>query len=147
MRKIHEVLRLKHQSKLSLRAIARTVNIGYGSVVSYLQRADAAGISWPLPPDMDERTLGRLLFPSQPAKGPRRFVEPDFSTVQRELKHKGVTKLLLWQEYRQQHPERGYSYAQYCHRYSLWLGKQKRSMRQTHLAGEKLFIVGPQCLS
>ncbi len=89
---------------------------------------------------MDERTLGRLLFPSQPVTGQRRFMEPDYPSVHQELKRKGVTKQLLWQEYRQQYPSDGYSYAQFCHRYLEWVGCQQRSMRQIHRAGEKLFV-------
>ncbi len=60
--------------------------------------------------------------------------------MHQELKRKEVTKQLLWQEYRQQHPDDGYSYAQFCHRYLLWLGCQQRSMRQLHRAGEKVFV-------
>ncbi len=56
------------------------------------------------------------------------------------MKNKGVTLLLLWQEYRERHGPDGYSYAQFCHRYRVWQGGQKRSMRQTHRAGEKLFV-------
>ncbi len=138
MRKIQEILRLKYESGLSRRAIASALNIGYGTVINYLSRAKAADIGWPLAASMDERTLGRLLLPSQ--RGSRRFSEPDHANIHLELKQKGVTLLLLWQEYRQCHPEDGYSYAQFCHRYRVWRDKQKRSMRQTHLAGEKLFV-------
>ncbi len=140
MRKIKEVLRLHHESGLSRRSIAQVLNVSYGSIANYLTRAQTAGLSWPLPPDMDERTLGRLLFPSQAITGQRRFVEPGFLTIHQELTKKGVTKQLLWQEYREQHPDNGYSYAQFCHRYLEWLGCQKRSMRQLHIAGEKLFV-------
>jgi transposase len=140
MRKIKDVLRLHHDAGLSRRGIAQALNVSYGSVVNYLNRAKQAGLAWPLPDGMDERTLGRLLFPSQPATGQRRFTEPDFPGVHQELKRKGLTKQLLWQEYRQQHPGDGYSYAQFCHRYLEWLGCQQRSMRQIHRAGEKLFV-------
>jgi transposase len=140
MRKIKDVLRLHHDAGLSRRGIAQALNVSYGSVVNYLNRAKQAGLAWPLPEGMDERTLGRLLFPSQPATGQRRFTEPDFPSVHQELKRKGLTKQLLWQEYRQQHPGDGYSYAQFCHRYLEWLGCQQRSMRQIHRAGEKLFV-------
>ena len=140
MRKIKEVLRLSHESGLGQRGIAQALNLGLGTVSTYLKRARQAGISWPLPDDMNERTLGRLLFPSQAATGQRRFTEPDYPTAHQELKRKGVTKQLLWQEYRQQYPDDGYSYAQYCHRYLEWLGRQQRSMRQIHRAGEKLFV-------
>jgi len=140
MRKIKDILRLRHEVKLSYRGIAQALNVGYGTVVDYLNRADLAGVSWPIPPDLDERDLGRLLFPTQARTGQRRFTEPDFPYTHHELKQKEVTKQLLWQEYRQQHPDDGYSYAQYCHRYLQWLGCQKRSMRQVHHAGEKLFV-------
>jgi len=140
MRKIKEVLRLSFEAGLSQRGVAQALNLGLGTVSTYLKRARQAGITWPLPDEMDERTLGRLLFPSQPVTGQRRFTEPDFSVVHQELKRKGVTKQLPWQEYRQQHPDDGYSYAQFCHRYLEWLGCQQRSMRQIHRAGEKLFV-------
>lgn len=140
MRKITEILRLSYEVGLSHRRVAQALNLGLGTVSNYLKRAQQAGVTWPLPPDMDERTLGRLLFPSQPLTGQRRFTEPDYPTVHQELKRKGVTKQLLWQEYRAQHPDDGYSYAQFCHRYLEWLGKQQRSMRQLHRAGEKLFV-------
>lgn len=140
MRKIKDILRLHFDVGLSNRAIAQSLGIGYGTVVDYLKRARQAKLCWPLPQELQERDLGRLLFPTQPATGQRRFAEPDFPYVHGELKRKGVTKQLLWQEYRQQHPDDGYSYAQFCHRYLEWLGCQQRSMRQVHRAGEKLFV-------
>ncbi|VUD69386.1 hypothetical protein TDB9533_04753 [Thalassocella blandensis] len=140
MREITEVLRLYHEAGLSWRGIAQALNVRYGSVVNYLNRSEHASLAWPLPEGLAERDLGRLLFPSQPASGQRRFVEPDYASAHQELKRKGVTKQLLWQEYREQHPDNGYSYAQFCHRYGVWLGYQQRSMRQTHRAGEKLFV-------
>jgi len=140
MRKIKDILRLRHEAGLPYRGIANALNIGYGTVVDYLNRAQRAGLGWPVPEGLHERDLGRLLFPTQAVTGQRRFAEPDFPEVCRELKRKGVTKLLLWQEYRQRHPDDGYSYAQFCHRYRVWLGCQQRSMRQVHRAGEKLFV-------
>lgn len=140
MRKIKDILRLRHEAGLSYRGIAQSLNIGYGTVVDYLTRARQAGLSWPIPEELCERDLGRLLFPTQPVIGQRRFSEPDFPAIHLELKNKTMTKQLLWQEYRQQHPEDGYSYAQFCHRYNEWLGRQQRSMRQSHRAGEKLFV-------
>jgi hypothetical protein len=89
---------------------------------------------------MDEHALSLLFSPSQKVSGQRRCVEPDYPTSHQELKRKGETKQLLWQEYREQYPSDGYSYARLCHRYKEWLGYQKRSMRQIHRAGEKLFV-------
>jgi transposase len=140
MQKIKEILRLRYEVRLSYRGIHQALNIGYGTVVDYLQRAKVAGVEWPLPETMDERTLGRLLFPSSGASGQQVFIDLDYLAVHQELKRPHVTKLLLWEEYRQQHPVGGYSYAQFCARYKAWQDRQVRSMRQHHKAGETLFV-------
>lgn len=141
MRKIHAVLRLYHQANLSQREISRSLKIGFGTVTNYLTRAKNAGLSWPLPPDMDERSLELALFPdTTPGRPQSRFVEPDFVRIHIELKSPLMTKQLAWEEYRQVHVDHGYSYSQFCHRYRTWQGRQKRSMRQNHVAGEKVFV-------
>ena len=140
MRKIKEIIRLKFEVGLSLRAIQQSLNISYGTVANYIHRAEQAGIRWPLPPDIDERTLARLLFPSTGNQGHRGFIDLDYVSLYQELKSPKMTKFLLWQEYRESHPEDGYSYAQFCHRYGAWQKVQRPSMRQQHKAGEKLFI-------
>ena len=140
MRKIKEILRLKFAVGLSLRAVALSLNIGYGTVANYIKRAEEAGLDWPLPPDIDERTLGRLLFPSTGAKAHTGFIDLDYLSIYRELQSPIMTKQLLWQEYREANTADRCSDAPFCHRYKTWLGTQKRSMRQQHKAGEKLFI-------
>jgi hypothetical protein len=97
MRKIKDILRLRQEAGLSYRSISQALDIGYGTVVDYLERAEKASLGWPLPGDLNERELGRLLFPTQPRTGQRRFAEPDFALVHQELRRKGVTKHLLWQ--------------------------------------------------
>jgi len=89
---------------------------------------------------MGERELGAALFPQQHSGRESNFATPDFPTLQRELSIKGMTLLLLWQEYRESHPNDGYSYSHFCQRYKDWLGTQKRSMRQVHIVGEKCFV-------
>ena len=140
MRKIKAILRLHFEARLSRRQIARSLGIGYGTVSDYLDRAAQAALDWPLDPSLDDRQLLCRLFPSQPPGRQRRFAEPDFAQIHLELKRKGVTRLLLWYEYREQHPDDGYSYTQFCERYKQWCSRQQRSMRQTHRAGEKLFV-------
>ena len=140
MRKIKEIIRLKFDVGLSLRGIQRSLNISYGTVANYIHRAEQAGLGWPLPAGIDERTLARLLFPSTGAQGHQGLIDLDYVSIHQELKLTGVTKFLLWQEYRERHPDDGYSYAQFCHRYKTWQAIQQPSMRQQHKAGEKLFI-------
>mgnify|MGYP000547238646 CR=1 FL=1 len=139
MRKIKEVLRLCWGNGLSKRKTAMSCGISRPAVDEYLRRAEEAGLSWPLPADLDDGTLERLLFPAAAMLPVQVRGLPDWATVNRELKHKGVTLFLLWQEYRERHPQ-GYQYSWFCDQYRLWRGTIDRSMRQSHLAGEKLFV-------
>jgi transposase len=108
-------------------------------VRNYLARADEAGLSWPLPAELDDAQLERLLFPPAPIPAAVERTVPDWTTVFTDMKQKNVTKFLLWQEYRGLHPN-GYNYSWFCDHYRRWLGKRDLSMRQNHRAGEKLFI-------
>jgi len=139
MRKLRDVLRLKYDSQLPLRGIAQACGLGLGTVSTYLQRAVAAGLTWPLPEDLDDAALEARLFtrPVAPAMADR--VLPNWATLHQELKKPGVTLTLLWQEYRAEHPH-GYAYSQFCERYRQWARRLKPSMRQVHRAGEKLFV-------
>src|ERR1700730_18384578 len=115
MRKIREVLRLRYDLGLLQHEIARSCSISQPSVHRYLERATAAGLSWPLPEDCDDRRLNELLFPSRPASPPHQVrASVDFAEIHRQLKgHKHVTLQLLWEEYREAQPE-GYGYSRFC---------------------------------
>lgn len=139
MRRIRDVLRLCWGCGLSARAAASSCALARSTVAKYLARAREAGLAWPLPEELDDEALERALFPVSPS--PRevdRFV-PDWAEVHRELKRKGVTLQLLWEEYRQEHPK-GYRYSRFCQMYRSWRGTLDLSMRQDHKAGEKLFV-------
>jgi len=138
MRQITEVLRLKYEAGLSHERIARACGLSKGVVGKYVSLAQVQGVTWPLPKDLDEVRLHALLFPAKTP--PSRFAEPDYFQVHQELKTKGVTLQLLWAEYVERHGDKAYRYSQYCHHYRLWRGRQRRSMRQVHRAGEKIFI-------
>ena len=139
MRKIKEVLRLKWQNGCSDAQIARGCNIARSTVREYLRRAQEAGLTWPLEPDLDDRHLENLLFPVREAGICAERRMPSMEYLFRELKRKGVTLQLLWYEYKQVNPE-GYQYSQFCHLYRQWLKKLDVTLRQEHRAGEKLFI-------
>ena len=138
MRKIRDVLRYRHSAGLSLEAIARALKISKGVVAKYLRLASAVGVTWPIPEALDDAGLEKLLY-RQGAAREATFAEPDYALVHQELKRKGVTLTLLWEEYRQAVGERSYQYTAFCTRYRDWAGQLKRSMRQIHRAGEKLF--------
>ena len=138
MRKIREVLRLYHAAGMSVRAIARSVKASPSTVGEYIRRAQVHGLGWPLPESLDDGELEHRLFPA-PAPSTTRRPLPDWSKVHRELRRKGVTLALLWQEYKASHPE-GLQYSQFCERYRAFASTLDVVMRQEHRAGEKMFV-------
>jgi len=123
---------------LPIRHVARSCHVSPSTVHDCIARAEAAGFTWPPPADLDDAALEALLYPGQPVHRDRAI--PDFEAIYRELKRKGVTLQLLWQEYKQQHPNDGYQYSQFCERYRQWRAQLDVVMRQEHRAGEKLFV-------
>jgi len=140
MRKIREVLRLKYGCGLSERRIALAIGLSRSTIKAYLKRADANGIAWPIAPEIDDTALERHLFlPIEMAQDAARPL-PDWKEVQKELKRRGVTLQLLWEEYRTEHGDGGYCYSHFCELHREWLKTVSPTMRQTHAAGEKLFV-------
>src|SRR3989338_4963763 len=139
MRKIKEVLRLFFEAGLTARKIGRSLSISHPTVLSYLSRARAEGLGWPLPEGLDDTALERLLSGPSPASSPSDRHQPDWTQIHQELKRKGVTLQLLCEEYQENHPS-GYQRSQFCNLYRQFAGKLDFSLRQVHKAGEKLFV-------
>jgi transposase len=139
MRQIKDVLRLKLELHYSHQHIAASLGISKGVVTKYVKLASTAGLHWPQIQAMDETALhSRLMGAPQRASS---FVTPDYAQVRQELQRKGMTLMLLWQEHSEQHQgEAIHSYSQFCENYRRFAKTLKRSMRQIHRAGEKLFI-------
>jgi transposase len=139
MRKTREILRLRFETALSQRAVARAVGVSNATVWDVLRRLEASGLTWPLPEGLTDAELEARLYRdrTRPVADPR---EPDWARVHAELRrHKHVTLQLLWSEYRAAHPE-GYGYSYFCQHYRAYLGTIDPVMRQQHRAGEKLFV-------
>jgi len=141
MRQLRTLLRLKHGGAgLSDRTIACQIGVARSTIQEYLARVEAAGLSWPLPDDLTDEALDRLLFPRSGCRpGFRRRVEPDWAMVARELKRPGVTLMTLWEEYRESEPE-GYGYSRFCDLFREFERHLSPVMRQHHVAGDKVFV-------
>ena len=147
MRKIKDVLRLKYEADLSCRQIAASLKLSVGVISRYAKAAEAAGLSWPLPAGVDDTTLEARLFPPVPSV--REHVMPDCAYIHQELKRKGVTLMLLWEEYQASCAGQAYKYAQFCVHYRQYRCRLKLSMRGSHKVGEKrsLTIAAAVCRS
>ena len=140
MRLVREILRLITAEQLSVREAARRTGKAPSTVRATLGRFRAAGLSWPLPEELGDAGLEERLYGKGGAKpGPARRTEPDWASIHRELKRKHVTLSILWEEYIAQQPD-GLRYSRFCELYRTFAAKLPVVMRQTHAAGEKLFV-------
>jgi transposase len=140
MRHIREVLRLHHCVGMSQRSVARSLGLAQGTVSKYLNRTRRAGLTWPLPPELDDDVrLENRLYPPPSTLPSDARPQPDWAVVHRELRRPSVTLMLLWEEYCDSTSD-GFSYSWFCERYKEWVGRLKPTLRQIHVAGEKLFV-------
>ena len=139
MRQLRYMLRLHHDG-VSARAIGRTLGVARSTIQDNLQRAQASGIAWPLPPELTDAVLEQRLF-ARPGmmSGLRRRSEPDWGMLARELKRPGVNLMVLWEEYRQVQPD-GYGYSRFCDLFREFERRLSPVMRQEHVAGDKVFV-------
>ena len=144
VRKLKEILRLKFQAQLAHRQIALSLHISPSTVSYYLNRAAQLGIlTWPLSESWDDVSLARAFLNTRAVHNTQHKPTPNWALLHQELKktgQKGVTLELLWQEYAERHSGSHYSYNHFCRLYKEWAALLQPSMRQTHIAGEKLFV-------
>ncbi len=141
MRKIREVLRLRLGQGLPQRAVAASLALSQGAVNSYMARARRAGLGWPLPDGLDDAGLEALLYPPPTDVAREQRPLPDWAVVHRELRRPNVTLSLLWEEYRGgPGAEGGFGYSWFCDLYREWVGRLKPTLRQIHMAGDRVFV-------
>jgi len=140
MRKALEVLRLKWEQRLSNRNAARSASLSPATVVNVLRRAEAAGVTtYAKAREIGEAELEALLYPERSAASIALRAEPDCAWIHRERSRPGVTLELLHMEYLESNPG-GYQYTAFCDRYRAFLKRRGASMRQHHIAGDKMFV-------
>lgn len=134
-----KILQLKFDQKLTNRCIGLTMKISSSTVFEILSRFKATSLPWPLPDGMSHEKLEKLLFPGKGTPASE-VVMPDMLYFDTELRKPGVTRQLLWMEYKAQVGELAMGYSHFCRCYREWKKTRRLSMRQDHRAGEKLFI-------
>jgi len=134
MLKAREILRL-NRAGLSLRDIAESCSCGKTTVSEVLARARKTNIRWPLDPN--DKKLMSLLYP--PAQRQNTVPEPDMEYVFYEMKKKGLTLMLLWEEYKEKYPN-GIMYTQFCSRYRDFKKSNRLTMHIEHKAGEEMQV-------
>ena len=139
MRKIKEILRLKFENGLSSRSIGRSCKVGRTTVQEYLGRLTVAGLKWADAKDLPEEELEARMFPGNVSVPGITRILPDWGEIHLERKKPGVTLQLLWEEYRGKNPD-GLGYSRFCELYQEHVRTLDVRMRQTHKAGDKVFV-------
>ncbi len=135
MGKITEILRLRGECGWSYQRIGARLNISKTAAHRLAERAQEAGIGWPLPDGVDEDGLARVVY-GDPQSGCGSQI--DFEWVSRQMERKGVTLKLLWTELCDQgYP---YGYAWFCRCCQQWESRTRRTMRMSWRLGEAVFV-------
>ena len=138
MRRIRETLRLHLLGGLSYAEVGRSLKISKSAVGKYVLLARVAGVDWDIAQALSDDELEARLYRPALTRASNQAA-PDFGLVHHELKRAGVTLMLLWEEYARDNPS-AYKYTSFCIKYREFAQRQQRSMRQLHIAGEKLFV-------
>lgn len=139
MRKIREILRLSLSCNMGQRQIARSCSISHATVSAYLKRVKEAGLSYSQLEDLNDTQLENILKGGEVEKDHSGRPQSDWDFIHQEMQKKGVTLQLLWQEYKEIHPD-GYQSSQFYEHYNRWRKRLNVSLRQSHKAGEKMFV-------
>ncbi|MFH1379843.1 MAG: IS21 family transposase [bacterium] len=140
MRKLKEILRLKHECGLSNRQISKSCNIGRKAISQYCKLTEQCALSWAEAKNLTDAELEQRLYGADNRSALVQEKEiPDWNYIYQELKKPYVTLQLVWQEYKEQYPD-GYQYSWFNESYSRWLKKRTLCMRQNHKSGEKVFV-------
>lgn len=139
MHTAREILRLMLLYNMKDRQIARSCRISHVTVGHYRQQVILSKLSFEQLEQMNDDELAIVLKSKRGRKQQDNRPQPDLSLIHQELKKKGVTLQLLWEEYKEKHPD-GYERSQFNELYRRYRGNLDLSMRQTHKGGEKLFV-------
>jgi transposase len=138
MHQAREILRQKLTLKRSHRDVMAAVGVSMGLVSKVMVRATALGLDWPAVEALDDEALDvRLYGPRCTTHDARPLPVP--AEMHLELRRPGVTLQLLHLEYLERHPD-GYRYTKFCDVYREWLDRRAPTMRQVHVAGDKMFV-------
>jgi transposase len=138
MRKIRDMLRLS-AAGMSKRQIAASLGLSATAAGECIRRARRVDLTWPLPEGLTDEVLELRLYPPPMVTAADRRPRPNWTVVHRELRRPGVTLQLLWEEHRAVHPD-GYGYSRFCELYRAWEARLSPTMRQSHVAGERMFV-------
>jgi transposase len=139
MVQIKQILRLHNEGK-SYREITNLLGFSRKAVTKYVLLYKSTGLSYESIKPMSEEELDKLMSDQEtPNENRLEILQSRFTQIEHDLKLVGVTKQLLWSEYKVKHPD-GYNYTQFCLHYNQWKKASDVTMHFDHKAGDKMFV-------
>ena len=140
MRQIRELLYLHFEQGLSQRLIARSLGVVRSTVERVIKRFAATGLDWPPDPELTDAELERRLYRGPAHTGSAKTgTRPHYAEVVKQLARKGVTRRLLWSEYRDINVD-GIGYSVFCDELASYSADRDLSYRNDHVPGEKAYF-------
>lgn len=134
-----QIIRLRMQG-ISLKGVSKSIGVSRNTAKKYLRLLEVKGFSFEEYLQMDDESLSRLLQDSETIDSERlQKLESLFPHFENELKRTGVTRWILWGEYKNQHPD-GYNYSRFCDYYKSWTDSQKATMHFEHKPGMEVYV-------
>ncbi len=140
MSQIKQLLRLHQQGKAK-KEIARILGISKNTVKSYLHKYESSGYNIDDLLELDDPVLESKFHLGNPSYKEHRyeFLKKQMDYYVQELKRNGVTRLILWEEYKESNPN-GYSFSQFCYHLHQHQKASKPTAVLHHEPSDKLFI-------
>ena len=140
MSKIRQIIRMYTQGVSKLSVAART-GVSRNTAKKYIEAFKDTGFTFGEINELNDKELEDLFGQASEKKpDPRIYdLQKIFPHIDKELKRKGATRLMLWEAYRKDHPD-GFQYTQFCFYYSRWKAQVNPVMHLDHKAGDKMFV-------
>jgi transposase len=140
MIKIRQILRLQNQGCSKLQIAAQT-GIARNTLKKYIKEFTSSGLSFEEINELSDKELEDLFVKPEdrPLNERLQILFSLFPAIEKELKRKGVTRQLLWKEYKTNHPD-GVGLSQFKHYFSQWKAQVNPTMHMEHKAGDKLYV-------
>lgn len=139
MKKIKEVVRLHYEAGMSYRQIAQALNMSRPTVTKIITKWEETDYSFSKIKDLPDSTVEEYFYRAKSHSSKASDLKKEFPQYAIELKRKGVTLQLFWEEYIKENPD-GLKSTQFNLHFQKWKENEKISLHIDHKAGDKMYV-------
>ena len=128
-----------HSNNTPIKAIARHCGVSRNTVKHYLKLLEESKVPYSELLSMEDHELGQLLTQGKSPNERHDELIAQMPYFTQELRRTGVNRQVLWNEYKEQHPD-GYQYTRFCHHLDQWQSSAEATLHIEQKPGDKLYI-------